>query len=382
MCDGRRPDDGGYDLPARFVIHVVGPVYHGGGAGEAALLRSAYESALRLAAEAEVGSIAFPCISTGVYGYPQAEACRIAVDTVSEWLDSHELPRDVVFCCFGADDEALYRQRLDAWSSLGVLTWNINFRNADAMEPLESIINRLDVVTLQEVKREHFLAVRGLLADLGLNHAHYTGHDSNYGNLIAARYELEAVPSAVKPWPELLGHAIVHTPAGNVRVLTVHAPNGSGNGWAKIETLVDLQHTLSGLREDRVVLTGDFNEPQLTRVLDGRVVTWGQEATGDEFATWSRWRSDLPGDTGDRWDDVASWFFEPERSGLHHVHWEIENARVDLPETHVSGGVSRSFDHVFVSDGLAATRCEYLAQTRPLYSDHTAVLATIRVVPK
>ncbi|MDR3686602.1 MAG: O-acetyl-ADP-ribose deacetylase [Coriobacteriia bacterium] len=103
---------GGHNLAARYVIHVVGPVYRDGHAGEAALLRSAYTSALRLAEKAEVGSIAFPCVSTGVYGYPKADACAIAVQAVSDWIADHELPCEVVFCCYGAEDEALYRQRL------------------------------------------------------------------------------------------------------------------------------------------------------------------------------------------------------------------------------------------------------------------------------
>lgn len=102
---------GGYDLPARYVIHAVGPVYHAV-EDAARLLRSAYESALQLAAEAGVASIAFPCISTGAYGYPKDEACDIAVGTVSAWIDGHELPGEVVFCCFDDDDEALYRKRL------------------------------------------------------------------------------------------------------------------------------------------------------------------------------------------------------------------------------------------------------------------------------
>jgi len=102
---------GGYNLPARFVIHTVGPIYHGG-AGETQLLRSAYEAALRLAVDAEVGSIAFPCISTGAYGYPKSQACDLAVETVSAWLDTNELPCEVVFCCFAVDDAVLYRKRL------------------------------------------------------------------------------------------------------------------------------------------------------------------------------------------------------------------------------------------------------------------------------
>lgn len=103
---------GGYKLPARHVIHTVGPIYRGGGQGEAALLRSCYLESLRLASEAGCETIAFPCISTGVYGYPREDACEIAVTAVSQWLSSHELPKSVTFCCFGADDAVLYHARL------------------------------------------------------------------------------------------------------------------------------------------------------------------------------------------------------------------------------------------------------------------------------
>jgi O-acetyl-ADP-ribose deacetylase (regulator of RNase III) len=77
-------------------------------------LRSCYESSLRLAAGARVATIAFPCISTGSYGYPKGEACDIAVSAVSEWLRSAELPRSVVFCCLTSDSAELYRRRLEA----------------------------------------------------------------------------------------------------------------------------------------------------------------------------------------------------------------------------------------------------------------------------
>ena len=103
---------GGYGLPARHVIHTVGPVWHGGDRGEQALLRSCYTESLRLAEAAGLESVAFPGISTGVYGYPQAEACEVAVAAVTDWLRAHELPRSVTFCCFGVKAAALYRQRL------------------------------------------------------------------------------------------------------------------------------------------------------------------------------------------------------------------------------------------------------------------------------
>jgi O-acetyl-ADP-ribose deacetylase (regulator of RNase III) len=103
---------GAHDLPARHVIHTVGPVYRDGRHGEPELLRSCYVESLRLAAVAELETIAFPGISTGVYGYPKAEACDIAVTAVSEWLAMYELPRVATFCCYGAADVALYRTRL------------------------------------------------------------------------------------------------------------------------------------------------------------------------------------------------------------------------------------------------------------------------------
>jgi O-acetyl-ADP-ribose deacetylase len=102
----------GYDLPARQVIHTVGPVWHGGEGGEPELLRSCYTESLRLAAEACLETIAFPAISTGVYGYPKAAACDVAVSAVSDWLTARELPRTVTFCCFGRGDADLYRKRL------------------------------------------------------------------------------------------------------------------------------------------------------------------------------------------------------------------------------------------------------------------------------
>jgi O-acetyl-ADP-ribose deacetylase (regulator of RNase III) len=102
----------GYDLPARHVIHTVGPVWRGGCRGEPELLRSCYTQSLRLAEENGLETIAFPGISTGVYGYPKKEACEVAVSAVAGWLAAHEAPHAVTFCCFGAEDAALYRARL------------------------------------------------------------------------------------------------------------------------------------------------------------------------------------------------------------------------------------------------------------------------------
>ena len=111
---GQAKMTGGYKLPARHIIHTVGPVHYGGGNGEAELLRSCYQESLRLAFDARLETIAFPCISTGVFGYPKGEACDIAVSTVIEWLATRNLPRTVTFCCFDAEDLEIYRDRLMA----------------------------------------------------------------------------------------------------------------------------------------------------------------------------------------------------------------------------------------------------------------------------
>jgi O-acetyl-ADP-ribose deacetylase len=93
----------GYRLPARHVIHAVGPVWHGGDKGEPELLASCYRRSLELARDHACRSVAFPAISTGVYGYPKDEAARIAVRTVAEFLEANELPENVIFVGF---DEA------------------------------------------------------------------------------------------------------------------------------------------------------------------------------------------------------------------------------------------------------------------------------------
>ena len=91
----------GYRLPAKHVIHTVGPVWHGGDRGEDGKLASCYRRSLEIAAEKGLNSIAFPAISTGVYGFPADRAARIAVATVRAFLAEHPVPEKVIFCCFG-----------------------------------------------------------------------------------------------------------------------------------------------------------------------------------------------------------------------------------------------------------------------------------------
>ncbi len=102
----------GFKLKARYVIHAVGPVWNGGQENEDALLASAYRRSLELAREHGAASIAFPAISTGIYGFPLARATGIAVRTVADFLRTNDAPACVVFACFGAEVTAAYRKAL------------------------------------------------------------------------------------------------------------------------------------------------------------------------------------------------------------------------------------------------------------------------------
>jgi O-acetyl-ADP-ribose deacetylase len=102
---------GGYKLPARHVIHTVGPVWNGGTAGEPDKLRSCYRNSLKVAAANGIRSLAFPAISTGIYRFPPDQAADIALSTVIETLPGlAQSPSHIVFCCFDAGTAALYRQ--------------------------------------------------------------------------------------------------------------------------------------------------------------------------------------------------------------------------------------------------------------------------------
>jgi O-acetyl-ADP-ribose deacetylase (regulator of RNase III) len=99
-----------FNLPCRFVIHTVGPVWHGGKTGEAGLLANAYQNSLELARQYQLKTIAFPNISTGVYGFPKQEAAQIALQTVREFMRKNTLPETVIFCVFDDENLSIYRQ--------------------------------------------------------------------------------------------------------------------------------------------------------------------------------------------------------------------------------------------------------------------------------
>ncbi|HEV7405671.1 MAG TPA: O-acetyl-ADP-ribose deacetylase [Chthoniobacteraceae bacterium] len=102
----------GYGLPAKFIIHTVGPVWKGGSRGEADLLASCYRRSLELAAARALASIAFPAISTGVFGFPGRPAAEIAIATARAFTQSQTSLREVIFCCYSSSDYRLYAELL------------------------------------------------------------------------------------------------------------------------------------------------------------------------------------------------------------------------------------------------------------------------------
>ncbi|QHM70577.1 O-acetyl-ADP-ribose deacetylase [Mixta intestinalis] len=102
---------GAGNLSARAIIHTVGPVWHGGKQGEAELLASAWRNSLRLAAEHRFATVAFPAISTGIYGYPKVEAAAIALRTIDTFFQQHDYPQQVWLVCFDEEMYRLYQQQ-------------------------------------------------------------------------------------------------------------------------------------------------------------------------------------------------------------------------------------------------------------------------------
>ncbi len=99
----------GYNLPARFVIHAVGPIWRGGYLNEDELLASAYKNSLLLAKENQFSSLAFPNISTGIFGYPKVSAARVALRTVKSFLEKNTYPKNVIFVCFDDETFSIYK---------------------------------------------------------------------------------------------------------------------------------------------------------------------------------------------------------------------------------------------------------------------------------
>ena len=112
---GRAKLTRGYRLPAEYVIHTPGPIWRGGSGGEAAALAACYRSCLELAAEHGIETVDFPSISTGVYGYPMAQAAAVALRAILDFLREHDLPRRVRMVCHTEQAAQIYRQTYNMW---------------------------------------------------------------------------------------------------------------------------------------------------------------------------------------------------------------------------------------------------------------------------
>ena len=107
----------GYRLPAKFIIHTAGPIWHGGSRGEEALLANCYRNSLKIAVEKNLVSIAFPAISTGVYSYPLRQATEVAVRTAREFVATDSRLNEIIFCCYSLGDLKIYEEVLaEGWS--------------------------------------------------------------------------------------------------------------------------------------------------------------------------------------------------------------------------------------------------------------------------
>ncbi|GAA0212485.1 O-acetyl-ADP-ribose deacetylase [Kangiella japonica] len=104
----------GYDLPAKYVIHTVGPIWKGGEAREKELLASCYSESLKLADSHDINAIAFPCISTGIFGFPKQLAAEIAISTCKSYHEDTGSEIEIIFCCFGAEDTDIYKKLLSS----------------------------------------------------------------------------------------------------------------------------------------------------------------------------------------------------------------------------------------------------------------------------
>ncbi len=271
-------------------------------------------------------------------------------------------------------------------ASLSVLTWNVNFRATESLDPLATLPSLPDVVTLQEVKLEHAAAIRERLQGMGYESVYSLRADAakpTYGNVIAAWTKLTPLDSTTFgfPYPQLAAHVSVETPGGPVNVITIHVPNGSGYRWQKIATLDALRRVVLALQGAPLILSGDFNKPRRAPLQDGHVITWGRDWDDERWTLWKEWSFDGVKGSGRRWDDAVRWFFDKNDGGLRNAFWESAD-HGSMEQTHVQGSQPRRFDHLFVSPHFKVETCANLRSFRTEgYSDHSALMAALSYAP-
>jgi len=272
-----------------------------------------------------------------------------------------------------------------------VLTWNIHAIVGAGQDRRHAIVARLaerepDIVLLQEVGNE---VARHLLPELeACGFAAFFGGvegaaEKKYGNVIASRTPLRPVQVgwAKAPWPQLLTRASVTVDGREIDVISAHMPNGSGNGWKKIETFEALAAALAASPSMPRIVGGDFNEPQAI-LASGEVVSFGAKQNRDGTycleGNKRSPRSPRPGIVVEshprkRWNDgVKSILGSDAPHGLRHIHHAVHGFE-NTPVTHLVRNQLRFFDHLLVSSDFVVEDAGFFDEWRKAkLSDHSA----------
>ena len=281
-----------------------------------------------------------------------------------------------------------------------LLSWNVHFQSLPGQlhHVIEAIRSaRPDVVTLQEVKTSLADDMARRLADIGIVHAFWSGKDAPptamrklppvrrlkrkiYQCLIASRWPVTAGGNRWRrraPYPELMARATVSVPdSQDIDLFTAHIPNGSGNGWRKIDTFNVLSAALRRALDSPRILTGDFNEPKRFRQ-SGQVVPFGEKIHEDGGTSIRGWQTKF----GDRrrrieWTSgVRSVLAGASQHGLRNAYRDLHGFETATPVTHYTTHRNpRCFDHTFVSRHFEVAACGYYREWRKKgWSDHSAM---------
>lgn len=273
---------------------------------------------------------------------------------------------------------------VNKYKDFTIINWNVNFRSSAVLDYFEEMKIRPEIICLQEVTNKVSNKYIARLNEIGMKYVYYSGNESSqekkYGNLIAAHWpiiEHPLQPNSLLKWPQLLAHVTVNSPFGSFELINAHVPNGSSNGWAKIDTFDCIRNLVLQLRGKPLIVTGDFNEPQYL-IQDDRIVTFGQkqQPNGRYEAT-----GNFRGDAATRWNDSVRWFFESQdEHGLRHAFWTFAG-KVILEPTHINRGAPRWFDHALISPNFEVINCSYDHSVRKekAMSDHSSLILQVRI---
>ena len=269
-----------------------------------------------------------------------------------------------------------------------VVTWNVAHRDVSVLDALQKAMGRtshLDLLTLQEVGPNRAEDFRDRLVKMDLKHVYYAAHLDLpclcEVNVIGSRWPLDATelryPRKELPWPQALTRVSVSVNGPSIFVVTAHIPNGTRHGWEKIDTFKVLNKLVLQAMGTPSIVTGDFNEPRYHRLVNGHILTWGQEDNSPDY--WEE--CEIQGRTGkgQDWDEPIRWLFEKvEEHALRNAYREA-HGKGAMDVSHVTTGKKRRwFDHMFVSPHFCVEQCEYLHKLRgPGLSDHSALKAKL-----